>query len=78
MTRVLTHGTPGGYKRGCRCDDCRVAAGNSVLAWQHRNQALRRQPPAHGTLNGYLNYRCRCQECRDVYAAYQREYRAAR
>ena len=32
----------------------------------------------HGTLNGYLNYRCRYQECRDTYAAYQREYRAAR
>lgn len=30
----------------------------------------------HGTLGGYTNYRCRCQPCRDAYAAYSRDWRA--
>jgi hypothetical protein len=30
----------------------------------------------HATLGGYTNYRCRCQPCRDAYAAYSREWRA--
>lgn len=25
----------------------------------------------HGTLNGYVNLRCRCQRCRDRWSAYQ-------
>lgn len=29
----------------------------------------------HGTLGGYTNYRCRCQPCRDAYAAYSRDWR---
>ena len=31
--------------------------------------------PRHGSLNGYINSRCRCQPCRDAQAAYQRAYR---
>lgn len=30
----------------------------------------------HGTLGGYTNYRCRCQPCRDAYAAYSRDWRS--
>lgn len=26
--------------------------------------------PRHGTTNGYTNYACRCQPCRDAWAAY--------
>lgn len=72
----MTHGTTG-YRQGCRCGKCRAAACAYVLAWQRRNGELRRQPPAHGTVNGYCNYRCRCGDCREAYRLYQREYRGA-
>lgn len=29
----------------------------------------------HGTLGGYNNHRCRCTQCRSVFAAYHRERR---
>lgn len=34
--------------------------------------------PRHGTMNGYVNRRCRCDRCRDANAAYQRQRRAVR
>lgn len=30
----------------------------------------------HGTLGGYVNQKCRCDECRAANAAYGRAYRA--
>jgi hypothetical protein len=32
--------------------------------------------PRHGTLNGYVNQRCRCVECRAAWAEYRRQQRA--
>lgn len=29
--------------------------------------------PRHGTVNGYINLRCRCAPCREAGSAYQRE-----
>lgn len=34
--------------------------------------------PRHGTMNGYVNGRCRCKSCRAARAAYQRDWRARR
>lgn len=34
--------------------------------------------PRHGTANGYGNLKCRCQPCRNAWAAYVRPRRAAR
>jgi hypothetical protein len=33
--------------------------------------------PWHGTLGGYNNHGCRCQDCRDAKAEYMRARRAA-
>lgn len=30
--------------------------------------------PRHGTVNGYINRRCRCQECKDAWREYHRPY----
>lgn len=29
----------------------------------------------HGTVNGYTNHKCRCDECRSAWATYVRTYR---
>jgi hypothetical protein len=34
--------------------------------------------PRHGSVNGYSNLRCRCQPCRDAWAALLKTYRAKR
>ena len=34
--------------------------------------------PRHGTVNGYGNLRCRCDDCRAAWAEYFRGLRAAR
>jgi hypothetical protein len=34
--------------------------------------------PRHGTTNGYVNLRCRCERCRDANTVSQREQRARR
>ncbi len=33
--------------------------------------------PRHGTVNGYNNVRCRCDDCRDAWAKYVQRRRAA-
>lgn len=32
--------------------------------------------PRHGTVNGYINCRCRCGACKTVHSAYHRAYMA--
>ncbi len=32
------------------------------------------RPVPHGTISGYLNRQCRCQECRAAWAKSRREY----
>ncbi|WP_242882651.1 hypothetical protein [Actinomadura litoris] len=59
-------GRASGYKRGCRCDDCRRAHAD-VTAAQTRNRLIRAAADPslipHGTQTGYINWRCRCEEC---------------
>ena len=72
--RPELHGSTSGYKNGCRCDDCRIAHGQAQADWLKRNRENSRPPPKHGTLNGYVNYSCRCEDCMTA----ARAYRAAR
>lgn len=48
-----------GYKRGCRCTECREA--NRIRRAQQRAS---KNPPNHGTESGYFNYGCRCAPCK--------------
>lgn len=50
------------YHAGCRCEGC-LAAGR-----EHRRRGLPGGDPRHG-LNGYVNFGCRCVECRAANAA---------
>jgi hypothetical protein len=37
---------------------------------------MTRPKPPHGTISRYTNQRCRCDDCRAAFAAYQRHRRA--
>lgn len=67
------HGTISRHRAGCRCRPCQNIAARTVLAAQHRRaldcvtgtngRAYNPNVPTHGTVNGYNNYRCRCDAC---------------
>jgi hypothetical protein len=61
------------YKRGCRCDICREA--NCARSLRERRARYEMGPPAHvhGTYNGYMEWGCRCRECKDA----NRDYHTA-
>lgn len=62
----IEHGTPSGYRHGCRCDECKAA--NREQQQAARDRRLNRPIPehVHGTWNGYANYNCRCDRCLDA------------
>jgi hypothetical protein len=66
MTESLsgpTHGKPGTYRRGCRCDECRAA--NTRYAREERKKRRERLETAqfkHGAA-AYTNWGCRCEVC---------------
>ena len=84
-----SHGTVGRYHRGCRCADCRGAKAAYDRAWRKANPEYFREwrkanaplpgddDPRHGTRNGYY-YGCRCTDCRDAAAEYERALRGRR
>ena len=39
-----------------------------------RGKPLSPDDPRHGTVNGYINRGCRCEECRDAWREYHRPY----
>lgn len=54
-----------GYRRGCRCSECREANRVFMKAQKADRVARGRENPSlipHGT-SGYLNWDCRCQKC---------------
>jgi hypothetical protein len=70
------HGTMAGYKRGCCCFDCRCANTDRVLVQNAQRRARLNAglaSPAHGRYTTYSNWGCRCQPCRDAWAAYWRD-----
>lgn len=79
------HGTLNGYvNQGCRCDECREANraynmarrqeradGKSISEWS-RQRGHTGGPRKHNA-STYSNWKCRCGECADAYAAYRRQ-----
>lgn len=73
------HGTTAAYQRSCRCVDCRAA--NAEYARARKTRLAPADCP-HGTLNGYSQYRCRCDPCvtakrletRDYYVRNQSDF----
>lgn len=57
------HGTERGYSAGCRESCCREA--HRIYSAEKKQARIARGIPdyAHGTLNGYVNYDCRCDKC---------------
>lgn len=86
----IPHGTGHGYRNyGCRCVECTAANAASAKRYRLENpeasraahqrymKKLRKSDDIpHGTTHGYVNYRCRCDECRRANTEYRREYRA--
>lgn len=82
MASPIPHGTTAGYKRGCRCTDCRTA----VAAYYRRRRADRRKyveenglpsEISHGN-SAYHNWGCRCGVCTEAAVDDDRERRKAR
>ena len=73
----MKHGN-GGYRRGCRCDDCRAAHAAYKLDLKERRRRTGRIPRTvkHGTKSTYLNWSCRCRACTAANAAYQAVWKA--
>ena len=40
-------------------------------------RATRTHEAPHGTIGGYINWKCRCDECKAVYSAYRKAKRAS-
>lgn len=75
------HGMNGYSNLGCRCDICREA--NTAYNLSMREVRARRiaADPSirpHGVETTYLNYRCRCAECRAEHNRRQKMRAAAR
>lgn len=56
------HGTRSGYRKGCRCQDCRSANSFTQYAQALKRASGDRLEVPHG-LGGYTNYKCRCPTC---------------
>lgn len=66
------HGTTYRYGRGCHCEKCKQAVRD------RRQRRKGKEPPRHGTISGYVNYGCLCDECRAAGSANNRANREAR
>ena len=72
----MTHGKRGTYHNGCRCNDCRGATRLYEKDIRDRRRSRELPEGMHGTIGGYRNWSCRCDECRAAQAASIRAYRA--
>ena len=83
------HGTYSAYNRGCRCEECKTFRNawhrdyrdrnrDSLLPKRRAHRLHLKTAPVpegqHGTRNGYEDYGCRCQPCRDAKSACAWEY----
>lgn len=66
MTGVSTvnHGTVYAYRKDCRCDKCVQANYATNQRWREKVAGGPVPGRAHGTINGYKFYGCRCDACR--------------
>ena len=63
--------------RGRWCDICARAA-RRALAARNRAAGLAPEDPRHGTMNAYVNFRCRCDACRQAQRDHYQAKKAAR
>lgn len=79
-TRTAACGSPGAYRRGCRCQVCRAGHAARTRA----AKASRRERLATGTAtfkhgsSAYRNWGCRCETCRNENAATHKAWRTRR
>lgn len=57
----VVHGSKGRVKSGCECGIC--SAEREKIAAEKEAKRAERMEAAHGTRNGYLHYKCRCELC---------------
>ena len=69
----LKHGTTTGYRRGCRCDECRLASNRAITKYRNTPHTI----PAHyhGNENTYTLHASRCEKCKTAHAEYCRYQR---
>lgn len=48
---------------------------NASMVAARQQRALRPHEAPHGTIGGYLNWKCRCDECRQAYSEYRKAKR---
>jgi len=74
--RPITHGMSG-YRRGCRCDECKASRAQYAREWRARQPKREKPEPQgmkdrtlkewmHGSQTGYV-YGCRCDRCREAW-----------
>lgn len=80
-----SHGTHKMYSEGCRCFLCIEMHKLSHLSNIERTKArsklinslkppIIREKDKHGTVAGYKHGKCRCDDCRNAYSAYQKRF----
>lgn len=71
---MTDHGTDLAYRKGCRCDDCRAHNTQRLAAFR----AWRKGEIPHATDDGYVNWACRCELCREAHRDARRADRDAK
>ena len=78
----IEHGTQNGYGRGCRCTDCTGAhAADSALRREINHTVGAINPGVikkHGSRTTYVQWGCRCAECRKANVEYDKARRRRR
>lgn len=59
----VVHGYSAYRNSKCRCALCTQAASAYMASWRAQKSGLPEGDPRHGTTNGYINYKCRCNDC---------------
>ncbi len=72
------HGTASRYNNGCRCDECRAGRARVNYQWRRQRDPNNQPEDTHGTLNGYVNWSCRCERCREARHDYYQTHRDRR
>lgn len=73
----MKHGVYTTYTHGCRCDPCREVHTEVQRDRFKRDREARAATDApHGTPSGYMNWSCRCDDCKQGYSNWLANRRA--